>query len=58
MSAEEFVESIPFTETRNYVITILGSRDQYRRIYSFPPASPQPAVAAPAAGPTASSGHP
>jgi soluble lytic murein transglycosylase len=58
MSAEEFVESIPFTETRNYVITILGSRDQYRRIYSFPPASPQPAVAAPAAGPAASSGHP
>jgi soluble lytic murein transglycosylase len=38
ISAEEFVESIPFTETRNYVMTILGARDQYRRIYSFPAA--------------------
>jgi soluble lytic murein transglycosylase len=34
---EEFVESIPFTETRNYVATILGARDQYRRIYAFRP---------------------
>lgn len=33
--AEEFIESIPFTETRNYVMIILGARDQYRRLYSL-----------------------
>ena len=33
MSAEEFVETIPFTETRTYVMTILASRAQYRRLY-------------------------
>jgi soluble lytic murein transglycosylase len=37
--AEEFVESIPFTETRNYVMTILAAQEQYRRIYSLPEAS-------------------
>jgi soluble lytic murein transglycosylase len=37
ISAEEFIESIPFTETRNYVMTILASRENYRRLYSFPP---------------------
>lgn len=36
MSAEEFVEIIPFTETRNYVMTILAAREQYRRVYGFP----------------------
>jgi soluble lytic murein transglycosylase len=36
--AEEFIESIPFTETRTYVLAILGSQEQYRRIYAFPPA--------------------
>lgn len=36
MPAEEFIESIPFTETRTYVMAILGSQEQYRRIYSFP----------------------
>lgn len=35
VSAEEFVESIPFTETRNYVMTILSNREQYRRIYGL-----------------------
>lgn len=35
VSAEEFVETIPFTETRNYVMTILSSREQYRRIYGL-----------------------
>jgi soluble lytic murein transglycosylase len=37
VSAEEFIETIPFNETRNYVMTILGSRENYRRLYSFPP---------------------
>jgi soluble lytic murein transglycosylase len=35
MSAEEFIESIPFTETRFYVMTILASQQHYRRIYSL-----------------------
>jgi soluble lytic murein transglycosylase len=35
MSAEEFVESIPFTETRFYVINVLANQAHYRRIYAF-----------------------
>jgi soluble lytic murein transglycosylase len=35
--AEEFIENIPFTETRNYVMTILASQEQYRRLYSLRP---------------------
>ena len=34
-SAEEFVESIPFTETRYYVMNILAAREQYRRLYAL-----------------------
>jgi soluble lytic murein transglycosylase len=37
MTAEEFVDSIPFSETRLYVMTVLASQEQYRRIYSLPP---------------------
>ncbi len=37
MPADEFVESIPFTETRLYVMVVLGGREQYRRIYNFAP---------------------
>jgi soluble lytic murein transglycosylase len=43
VTAEEFVETIPFTETRFYVMTILASREQYRRLY---PLETRPAVAA------------
>jgi soluble lytic murein transglycosylase len=35
MTAEEFIESIPFTETRFYVTAILGAREQYRRLYAL-----------------------
>jgi soluble lytic murein transglycosylase len=35
MGDEEFVESIPFTETRQYVMTVLASREQYRRLYDL-----------------------
>ncbi len=51
VGAEEFVESIPFTETRNYVMIILANREQYRRIYSMPPPPSLsiPTAAAPAA---------
>jgi soluble lytic murein transglycosylase len=44
---EEFVESIPFTETRYYVMTILASREHYQRLYGLPSAT---AVAAAAGG--------
>jgi soluble lytic murein transglycosylase len=40
VSAEEFIETIPFTETRNYVMTILSNREQYRRIYGLGSARP------------------
>jgi soluble lytic murein transglycosylase len=46
LSAEEFVETIPFTETRGYVMIILASREQYRRLYGLAP-RPQPPVEAP-----------
>jgi soluble lytic murein transglycosylase len=42
MSAEEFVDSIPFVETRGYVMIILAAREHYRRLYSF---APQPKTA-------------
>jgi peptidoglycan lytic transglycosylase len=35
MSAEEFVESIPFVETRAYVMNILEHREQYQRLYAL-----------------------
>lgn len=45
LSAEEFIESIPFTETRFYVMVVLANREQYRRLYGLekmpaPPALP------------------
>lgn len=33
-SREEFIEEIPFQETRNYVKRVLGSHDRYRILYS------------------------
>ena len=44
MPAEEFVDSIPFVETRGYVMIILAGREHYRRLYSFAP-RPQTASA-------------
>ena len=35
LAAEEFIESIPFQETRSYVMTILANREHYRRIYGL-----------------------
>jgi soluble lytic murein transglycosylase len=41
--SDEFAESIPFSETRAYVMIILGARDQYRRLYGLePPLKPGP----------------
>jgi soluble lytic murein transglycosylase len=41
-SAEDFIETIPFTETRGYVMIVLASREQYRRLYGLAhsPAAP------------------
>jgi soluble lytic murein transglycosylase len=35
IDAEEFVESIPFSETRSYVMILLASREHYRRLYDL-----------------------
>ncbi|HSD26242.1 MAG TPA: lytic transglycosylase domain-containing protein, partial [Vicinamibacteria bacterium] len=39
---EEFIEGIPFSETRGYVTIVLANREQYRRLYGLRPA-PAPA---------------
>lgn len=38
----EFVESIPFTETREYVQAVLRNASVYRRLYSGKPDEPEP----------------
>ncbi len=43
-SAEDFIEAIPFTETRTYVMIILASREQYRRLYGLGRAAPGPVI--------------
>jgi soluble lytic murein transglycosylase len=46
--AEEFIESIPFNETRYYVMVVLANREQYRRLYGLErPISPPPVPSAP-----------
>ncbi|MGC1870306.1 MAG: transglycosylase SLT domain-containing protein [Acidobacteriaceae bacterium] len=39
-SLPEFVESIPFTQTREYVEAIMRNREMYRRLYGAPDATP------------------
>ena len=39
-TAEEFIEGIPYVETRNYVMNILAHREQYRRLYGLPSSTP------------------
>ncbi len=50
----EFVETIPFTETRDYVQAVLRNAALYRRLYGAPPelvaAKTTPGKAAPASG--------
>jgi soluble lytic murein transglycosylase len=45
LTAEDFIETIPFTETRNYVMGILAHQEHYRRLYGMPP-SPERAAGA------------
>jgi soluble lytic murein transglycosylase len=35
VAAEEFIERIPFTETRAYVKIVLAAREQYREIHAL-----------------------
>jgi soluble lytic murein transglycosylase len=43
LPAEEFIDTIPFTETRFYVRIVLTNREAYRRLYGLGVASPAPA---------------
>jgi len=43
-SAEEFTETIPFSETRGYVMIVLANREQYRRLYGLTRAPAAPAA--------------
>ena len=47
--AEDFIETIPFTETRNYVMIVLANREQYRRLYGLTRTAPLPVVGGPQA---------
>jgi soluble lytic murein transglycosylase len=40
---DEFVENIPYAETRNYVIRVLSSAEVYRMLYGTPQKSAEPA---------------
>jgi soluble lytic murein transglycosylase len=40
ISAEDFIESIPFSETRHYVATVLANQAHYRRLYAFAASTP------------------
>jgi soluble lytic murein transglycosylase len=54
-SLPEFVESIPFTQTREYVEAIMRNREMYHRLYGAPTVSPaKDATAVPAASHTQS----
>jgi soluble lytic murein transglycosylase len=41
-SAEEFIETIPFSETRQYVMIVLANREHYRRVYGLGRNNPGP----------------
>jgi soluble lytic murein transglycosylase len=41
---EEFIEGIPFSETRTYVMIVLGNREQYRRLYGLERMAPAPSA--------------
>jgi soluble lytic murein transglycosylase len=57
---EEFIDDIPFPETQNYVKRILGTADDYRRLYggANAPATAEPAPAGTSAARPASSAGP
>ena len=36
IDVEEFIDDIPYPQTQNYVKKILGTADDYRRLYGSP----------------------
>ena len=46
MDEDEFIDDIPFPETQNYVKRILGTAEDYRRLYGEGGGRPRPAVKA------------
>jgi soluble lytic murein transglycosylase len=44
MDEDEFIDDIPFPETQNYVKRILGTAEDYRRLYGDGGGQPRPAV--------------
>jgi soluble lytic murein transglycosylase len=45
--AEEFIESIPFTETRHYVMTLIATQERYRTVHGLAAAGPPPSSGRP-----------
>ena len=45
MDEDEFIDDIPFPETQNYVKRILGTAEDYRRLYADGTVAPAPAAA-------------
>jgi soluble lytic murein transglycosylase len=39
---DEFIDDIPFPETQNYVKRILGTTEDYRRLYANQPTNSNP----------------
>ena len=48
LEEDEFIDDIPFPETQNYVKRILGTAEDYRRLYGDGSGQPRPTVKAPA----------
>jgi len=46
LDEDEFIDDIPFPETQNYVKRILGTAEDYRRLYGEAGAKPRPVVKA------------
>ena len=44
LDEDEFIDDIPFPETQNYVKRILGTAEEYRKIYGRGAATPRPDV--------------
>ena len=42
LPADEFIDNIPFPETQNYVKRILGTAEDYRRLYGAGRLDPEP----------------
>jgi soluble lytic murein transglycosylase len=42
LERDEFIDDIPFPETQNYVKKILGTAEDYRRLYGSDAAAPEP----------------